>query len=266
MSKEKIDNDRWIIWVALGVTTLIIGLWFLTIYFLEGDKERGTFGDMFGSINALFSGLAMAGIILTILLQRKELKLQREELRDTRGEFEKQNETLRLQRFENTFFSMISIHLEMVQSLSSREYNSQGREIFNALLRSWSIKLSQEAILNYKEEDFLKYQGSYRKNVKIEVISHYLQSLTSIYNVVSTSDLLNEPQKNSYHMLIKSYISFPERKFLYYFLILGITRDSTIETLRYLERNFMFIGTLSKDDLIDPSHIKLLDQFQITSS
>lgn len=44
---------------------------------------------MFGSINALFSGLALAGIILTILLQRKELTLQRQELQDTREELKR---------------------------------------------------------------------------------------------------------------------------------------------------------------------------------
>lgn len=41
---------------------------------------------MFGAVNALFSGLAFAGIIYTILPQRRELELQREELRATRTE------------------------------------------------------------------------------------------------------------------------------------------------------------------------------------
>jgi hypothetical protein len=45
---------------------------------------KGQFGDMFGSINALFSGLAFGGVIFTILLQRNELALQRQELIETR--------------------------------------------------------------------------------------------------------------------------------------------------------------------------------------
>ena len=48
--------------------------------------ERGTFGDMFGVVNSLFSGLAFAGVIYTIFLQHKELSLQREELTLTRQE------------------------------------------------------------------------------------------------------------------------------------------------------------------------------------
>lgn len=41
---------------------------------------------MFGAVNALFSGLAFAGIIYTIFLQKEELALQREELKANREE------------------------------------------------------------------------------------------------------------------------------------------------------------------------------------
>ena len=54
------------------------------------DKPNGAgeFGDMFGGVNALFSGLAFAGVIYAILLQRRELQLQREELALTRDVIE----------------------------------------------------------------------------------------------------------------------------------------------------------------------------------
>jgi hypothetical protein len=59
----------------------------VVIYRVLGDwPERGQFGDQFGAVNALFSGLAFAGVIVTILLQREELQLQRQELEQTREE------------------------------------------------------------------------------------------------------------------------------------------------------------------------------------
>lgn len=82
---DKDKNTNFII-ISVIVTIVIIGLWVLTYCLLKDLTDRGTFGDMFGSVNALFSGLALAGIILTILLQHKELKLQREELILTRKE------------------------------------------------------------------------------------------------------------------------------------------------------------------------------------
>ena len=50
---------------------------------------------MFGGINALFTGLALAGAIYTILLQRHELELQREELRLTRKQLHASAESIK---------------------------------------------------------------------------------------------------------------------------------------------------------------------------
>jgi hypothetical protein len=47
----------------------------ILIYFsIDNWGDRSNFGDMFGAIGTLFSGLAFAGVIYTILLQREELK------------------------------------------------------------------------------------------------------------------------------------------------------------------------------------------------
>ena len=54
--------------------------------------KRGQFGDMFGGINSLFSGLAFAALAYAQHLQRRELSLQREELALTRAELAKQSE------------------------------------------------------------------------------------------------------------------------------------------------------------------------------
>lgn len=35
-------------------------------------QARGQFGDMFGAVNALFSGLAFAGIVFTLFQQRRQ--------------------------------------------------------------------------------------------------------------------------------------------------------------------------------------------------
>ncbi|MCD9491387.1 hypothetical protein GLP30_11840 [Photobacterium phosphoreum] len=65
-------------------------LWLLTWLLLCFKPDvRGTIGDMFGAVNALFSGFAFLGVIYAILLQRTELALQREELSLTRGELKK---------------------------------------------------------------------------------------------------------------------------------------------------------------------------------
>lgn len=71
-----------ILWMTWPITELSV-------------NKSGVFGDSFGLLTALFSGLAFGGIIITILLQRDELKLQREELKLQREELEKTREELR---------------------------------------------------------------------------------------------------------------------------------------------------------------------------
>lgn len=84
---------------------------------------RGTFGDKFGAINALFSGLAFAGLIATILLQRRELA-------ETREAFEKQVVNVDFQRFDSTFFQLIALHNDITSKLSV--LSRDGRQAFVA--------------------------------------------------------------------------------------------------------------------------------------
>ena len=72
---------------------LVILIWIIStiiiLYSLEDWSDRGTFGDLFGAVNALFSGLAFAGLIYTIFLQKQDLKLQRNEITLNRNELKK---------------------------------------------------------------------------------------------------------------------------------------------------------------------------------
>ncbi len=95
MKDEKVVLWPWIIFGTL----FILILWILTPivttkYF---PNNYGLFGDQFGSINSLFSGLAFLGLIVAILLQRKELIDQRKELRLTREVHESSTKILKEQ-------------------------------------------------------------------------------------------------------------------------------------------------------------------------
>jgi len=83
---------RHITLIALGIALVIVALWggsFLIINRVFPDlQSSGLFGSSFGAVHALFSALALAGVILVILLQTRELALQRSDLKSTRGEIE----------------------------------------------------------------------------------------------------------------------------------------------------------------------------------
>lgn len=81
----------------------IVFAWACTfiIYFTlpEWDK-RGQVGDMFGAVNALFSGLAFAGLFYTIILQRKEFSIQQDQLILQRQELQLQRVEMKESRKE----------------------------------------------------------------------------------------------------------------------------------------------------------------------
>lgn len=75
---------------------VVIALWginLLALYCFPAS-ERGTYGDMFGVVNSLFTGLAFAGLLYSTSLQQKEI----EQLKNEAGErrvLERTNETLK---------------------------------------------------------------------------------------------------------------------------------------------------------------------------
>jgi uncharacterized membrane protein len=68
--------------VVVGWTAVAVSGW------MNWEKEalglRGTFGDSFGVLSALFTGLAMIGAAIAIYLQREQLIEQRDEIRDNK--------------------------------------------------------------------------------------------------------------------------------------------------------------------------------------
>ena len=79
-------TTRTIASVAISIVLLWAGVATAAYFLLPDWASRGQFGDVFGAVNALFSGLAFAGLIFAILLQREDLELQRQELTLTRQE------------------------------------------------------------------------------------------------------------------------------------------------------------------------------------
>ncbi|MDB4293251.1 hypothetical protein N9954_07550 [Maribacter sp.] len=69
MEENISKNNIFIILITAVVVLWILSAVFIFV-FLDSWTDRGTFGDLFGAVNALFSGLAFAALIYTIVLQR----------------------------------------------------------------------------------------------------------------------------------------------------------------------------------------------------
>lgn len=81
--------------LILWVTYLGVSYYIDYNRYTESWNNAGAFGDMFGGFNALVSGLAFAGLIVTIWQQKESLEIQQSELLETRKELQEQTKQFR---------------------------------------------------------------------------------------------------------------------------------------------------------------------------
>ncbi len=223
--------------VFLSITLYAGLLLFLTWPISELTIDRsGIFGDSFGPLTSLFSGLAFAGLIITIVMQRDELALQRAELSLTRTELngqkiemQAQNEALKVQRFENTFFKM----LEFLEACRNDVYHqgfqksgAEGRDaikslyefFINSYLCNWPVNRDHEQVRVFKESCREKkgistmYSDFYTKSG--DELGQYYRTLYNVLKLVDRATFIEE--KTVYTNLVRAQLSRYELLLLFY--------------------------------------------------
>jgi hypothetical protein len=145
-------------------------------------------------------------------------------------EFEKQNETLRIQRFENTFFNMLSQFQEVVNSLSinyrwnSEDVETTGRSVFRASFEFMTVNveiLSED--LSYQSywgmKSVIKEVGldGYCKADVPTYFDHYFRFLYRILKFVHDTPLITTfEEKYEYTSMLRAILSRYELVWLYY--------------------------------------------------
>jgi len=252
---------------------LVLAIWIgggLAICFaIPGWQERGQFGDLFGAVNALFSGLAFAGLYWALQmqseqleLQRTELALQREELAATREELEgqrlqlqRQTETFALQRFEDSFFALLRVHGEIVNAMDLVDDNgriTRSRDCFAVWYRRLKKVHAHHAI--YPDGRALEaVQDVYRRFYRDHQaeLGHYFRHLYHIIKYVKQSGIEN---KLNYTSLVRAQLSGYEHLFLFYN---GLS-EYGIEKFKPLIEEFRLLENLPRSQLMMPElHLPL---------
>lgn len=254
--KDKNTDDKWLchlMW-AVGFVLFIMLLAFFFVYNnIEGWDKRGQFGDLFGVVNALFSGLAFAGLIITIRQQHLDLEYQRQAIEQTKKElanqtkeFDEQNNTLRIQRFENTFFKMLEVQQSIVNDLYAADSHKEKIEEDDP---NYHGRLSKEVLAQdvYRGRNLFYYvfcrcehDVEFRANHKpnwvnglFKVIAlagkshfddyfttttfdHYFRHLYTILKFITENDWLGEDKQYQYATFVRATLSRYELVMLYY--------------------------------------------------
>jgi hypothetical protein len=237
----------------------VVSVWALSGWLLHSQEERGSFGDMFGAVNALFSGLAFATLIYTIHLQRHELRLQRIELAQTREELAgqklqlaAQNELMRAENFESSFFRVLGILADIVGTMDihkSAGPELRGRDCFLFFYRNLGSRYSpssdpansatEEAAIRVAYSDFYRrYQGD---------VGHYFRTLYNLVKLVDRSDI---EDKRFYTNLIRAQLSSHELLLLFY----NSLSAQGSQKFKPLIEEYALLKTLPFEDLLSPHH------------
>lgn len=130
--------------ISILVFLVIFAVYFLVVTSFYPDMtKQGQFGDMFGGLNAFFSGLAFLGVIYAIILQREELSLQRGELELTRKELgrtakaqeesvkalSKQAESLKATAKLNALGAQLGYQSSLIEAVSNDSYSREAHQI-----------------------------------------------------------------------------------------------------------------------------------------
>lgn len=128
----EIASNKHRFWLNLVMTfifILTILSWAATWYYEA--KFSAEFGDKFGFITSLFSGLAFVGLIYALGLQIQEIKLQklelrknREEMRINNHELATQNEAMKLQNVQAQFSNMMSIYFSSLELIECHDLSA----------------------------------------------------------------------------------------------------------------------------------------------
>ena len=224
----------------------------------------GSAGDMFGALTSFFTGLAFVGLIITMLMQNEDLRLQRKELAATREELKGQREQLEVQNsfiaqqnFESAFFNIIKNWNNLINGLST-DYNgvkSSGRETFERLFRNFHIDIDKKGANVNSGEIIKSYHLFYSKNEN--TIGSYYRLLYSIMSLTENSSV---EDKRLYFNLIRAQLSSSE---LWLLILFGLSihgRDSVkpyiekYDLLKHLpiQRHIIYRSLVGEYDLTQP--------------
>lgn len=258
-------THRFAPYLYIGIVFAVVAAYYLItiaiVTWWANEKSTlspGTFGDTFGAINALFTGVAFAGFLISLALQRKDLKNQKKQLKLQRKDLKSQTEQLalqtteleaqkeemkrtreemELQRNESNLFSLLDAHKRLIDSLtySPQTLNDEdgvlGQAFFNRRPGDSynAYNLTGAQLLKYVVGEAERIKEKRQKAFETKFVEHY-------------SCLLGGPKDLSRIFLIATGIDESDR------LITDFIREKFGSSADFYMR--IYLNSLSKNERI----------------
>jgi hypothetical protein len=218
-------------------------------------ESLGVFGDSFNVLTSLFTGMAFAGVIISVILQTQELK-------EARMEFKGQKEALENQEFDNKFFQMLNL-LNNISDRLTLKINStshNGKDVFKYLKQNINDRIFQsyhgDVINNrpLKENKFEYFQTEFDDfNNKHDTTFKYY--FINLYQILKYIDIYsnNEVEAKEYTNMLRAQLTKNELILLAYNAI-GV-QSFTTKQYQLLVEKYAFFEHLRYDDFCENANI-----------
>lgn len=257
----RFTNWAWIfVWVGIAVGIISIIIFYCTNtedgfgLNLLGDFMSGTVASIWSLAGLFFIYVAFLGQKqqllnqqLEIMYSQLEVKYTRLELAGQKLEMKEQNETLKLQKFENTFFNLLSLHHQIVDGIDeieAKETSKGGRDLLkerssfvahvnrnenktveHVIIRGRDVFKNSYLYLIRRIED--KTETNFLDHYKIVYSSvqtdfgHYFRNLYRIIKFIDESQFVTEETDNfktqyKYTSMVRAQLSDYELLWLFY--------------------------------------------------
>lgn len=199
--------------------------------------KLGVFGDLFGSLNSIFSFLAFSGIVASVFYQRKELEENRVVLRKQNFEYYFFQELSRLREVRNSIFIKgefsYEFEIDNKQFILKEARDSWGDHalyILNEKCNEWFFYITKD-----KKHNYSQYQKLYDKFL-YKILGGYYRVLYNIIKNIDLAEGLDESEKRRYVHLVRAELSNSE---LFFLLHNGLS-DHGANFKPFLEKYEMF--------------------------
>ena len=240
-----------IIWLIFFVAVIVFSY---ADYKLMTLANFGMFGDSFNVITSLFTGLAFAGVIVSVILQTKELEATREELSGQKEQLGLQQQEMKEQNFDNKFFQMLNMFEQISKNNKNNSWYSFKLIFFkieelNDLQAGESLEILGNPALDQTFNQLFS-----RLNHKCTSLKSYCIYLYQILKYIDESSIDN---KKRYTNILRAQISTNELIILLYNAV-GVIPFSGDGYKELLEK-YCFFEYLSVDNL-DGLNLKYINE------
>ena len=232
----KSDNEAWLygrlprLLVAIMCFAVVAPFVALAVYSFQfsgglavSHSRWGEFGDFLGgTLNPSFGLLGLAALLLTILLQSRELRNSTRELAHSVRALDEQSASLKLQNFEKTFFEMVRLHHDIIKDLDlitrPGKPATLGRDCFRVFFDRLKSAHSMETknIIGQEQQTITMNAYAIFYSSSQHEIGHYFRNFHRILKFVDESDEGTVTNKTTYTGILRAQMSSFELALLFY--------------------------------------------------